>query len=61
VLVLLLLVGVLILLIIDDPHSEQDAMNAQMRLERAYEWYIVRSSSASAAWRSNRRGYDKME
>ena len=27
------------LLIIDDPHSEQDAMNMQA-LERAYEWYI---------------------
>ena len=26
------------LLIIDDPHSEQDAMN-QQALERAYEWY----------------------
>jgi hypothetical protein len=26
------------LLIIDDPHSEQDALNAQA-LERAYEWY----------------------
>ena len=26
------------LLIIDDPHSEQDAMNAKS-LERAYEWY----------------------
>ena len=26
------------LLIIDDPHSEQDAMNKQA-LERAYEWY----------------------
>ena len=26
------------LLIIDDPHSEQDAMNADS-LERAYEWY----------------------
>ena len=25
-------------LIIDDPHSEQDAMNADA-LERAYEWY----------------------
>jgi predicted phage terminase large subunit-like protein len=38
VLVLQLLDGVLIYLIIDDPHTEQDAMNAQA-LERTYEWY----------------------
>jgi len=31
-------VEVLIFLIIDDPHSEQDAMNMGA-LERAYEWY----------------------
>ena len=38
VLDLQLLEEVPILLIIDDPHTEQDAMNAQA-LERTYEWY----------------------
>ena len=37
------------LLIIDDPHSEQDAMNAQA-LERTYEWYTSGPRTSSTWW-----------
>ena len=49
------------LLIIDDPHSEQDALNVQQALERAYEWYTSGPRQRLTTWWINCSGYDKME
>ena len=48
------------LLIIDDPHSEQDAMN-MTALERAYEWYTSGPRQRLTTWWSNRTCNDEME
>ena len=48
------------LLIIDDPHSEQDAMNKEA-MDRAYEWYTSGPRQRLAARWSNYFSYDKME
>jgi hypothetical protein len=45
-------VEVPILLIIDDPHSEQDALNVDA-LERAHEWYTSGPRQRLTAWWSN--------
>jgi hypothetical protein len=48
------------LLIIDDPHSEQDALN-MTSMERAYEWYTSGPTAAFTTWRSYCINYDTME
>ena len=48
------------LLIIDDPHSEQDAMSRKA-LDRAYEWYTAGSTSTFTARWSYCFGYDTLE
>jgi hypothetical protein len=48
------------LLIIDDPHSEQDAMNIDA-LERAYEWYTSGPRQRLQPGGAIRSCYDKME
>jgi hypothetical protein len=48
------------LLIIDDPHSEQDALNMQA-LERAYEWYTSGPRQRLQPGGINRTCNDKME
>jgi hypothetical protein len=47
------------LLIIDDPHSEQDAMNPEA-LERAYEWYTSGPRQRLTTWWKDRSGYDAL-
>ena len=48
------------LLIIDDPHSEQDAMSASA-FDNAYEWYTSGPTTTSTTRRTNSFSYDKME
>jgi hypothetical protein len=48
------------LLIIDDPHSEQDAMNRDA-MERAYEWYTSGPRQRLQPGGCDCFGYDKME
>ena len=48
------------LLIIDDPHSEQDALSPSS-LENAYDWYTSGTTTTSSTWCFNRFSYDKME
>ena len=49
------------LLIIDDPHSEQDALNNQMHWRRAYEWYTSGPRQRLQPGGTIVIGYDKME
>jgi hypothetical protein len=47
------------LLIIDDPHTEQDALS-ESAMERAYDWYVIRTETAFTTGRLNRYCNDKM-
>ena len=47
------------LLIIDDPHSEQDALSPSA-LESAYEWYTSGPRQRPSTRRLNRFGYDAL-
>ena len=47
------------LLIIDDPHTEQDALS-ESAMERAYDWYVSESRTTFTTWWLDSRGYDEM-
>ena len=48
------------LLIIDDPHSEQDAMS-RTALERTLRMVYIRTKTTFTTWRQNSFSHDKME